>query len=349
MPCASISPELRSANATPTILQVPSTGTSNPPRSVNPDKTVSVPGQSTSSTLPKPHSTGTSFTSSQMPVKGTSNRHPRVNPALTVTLVNPSLNQLSQSIDRVKDQHCGHRDSHAPRKSYLLAKQLDDKTFSRLWEDADLFSGVTATLWATQRCVLYRIMPNPQHEGICATFGMILVRLMLEMNLSVCNEDFCGFGSSRIHGNSTSKEPDYCFCPISRLVPGDTPAPSLVLEVGVSESYAQLVQDAHWWNANPPTRPGLVMLIYVKKSPVYRVDIEVWKETRRQSGHNTRNPSPSQLELSQHLYVEGNIVHGGPLRLDFGLLMRRPPNPPIEHDIVFTDHQVLVLARQTEL
>lgn len=40
---------------------------------------------------------------------------------------------------------------------------------------------------------------------------------------------------------------------------------------------------------------------------------------------------------------------GGFLRLDFGLLMRRSPNPLIEHDVVFIDHQVLVIARQTEI
>ncbi|CAG8924098.1 unnamed protein product [Penicillium salamii] len=266
--------------------------------------------------------------------------NPQVNPALTVTLISPSLDQLSQSIDRVKDQHCGSH-SQTLRKSYLLAKNLDNKTFSRLWEDADLFSGVTATLWATQRCVLYRIMPNLQHEMIRTAFMTILTDSLREMNLRSINGDFCEIGRSRIHGNSTSKESDYGFCPISvlTLIPGDKPAPSLVLEVGVSESHAQLIQDVYWWNANPPIRPGFVVLIYVKKNPVYRMDIEVWEEIEHQSDRR----------LSQHLYVEGGIVHGGPLRLDFGLLMRRPPNPSIERDIVFTDYQILFLAKQTEL
>ncbi|CAG8941101.1 unnamed protein product [Penicillium salamii] len=52
--------------------------------------------------------------------------------------------------------------------------------------------------------------------------------------------------------------------------------------------------------------------------------------------------------LSVHLW-QMNLSTGGPLRLDFDLLMRRPPNPPIEHDVVFIDYQVLVIARQTEL
>lgn len=63
------------------------------------------------------------------------------------------------------------------------------------------------------------------------------------MNLSVSKEDFSPMGSSRIHGYQTSKEQDYTFCLLDVLALGASERPSLVMEVGLSESYAQLVQD----------------------------------------------------------------------------------------------------------
>lgn len=301
---------------------------------------------STTATPPSETScTSATTTNSQVPFTGTSTQLPEVNPETTITLTTPSLNRLSQSITRIKKACHGPLASESHAVSYLLAKGLDPKTFSRVWEDCDLFRGVTATLWKEHRAVLYRIMPNMQHECIPEDFRSALVMNLQQMNLTYLVRDFTMMGSNRIYGDQTAKEPDFSFCPGD--VPfGVAPTPSLILEVGVSESYNQLVQDANWWSTSAPTRPGLVVIIHVKRVPSFRVDIEVWTDTQVCNRYDTRNSQPSRLARSQHIYVEGNVVNGGPLRLDFELLMRRPPNAPTEHDVVFTDQQLLLMAQR---
>lgn len=274
-------------------------------------------------------------------MKGTSTQPPEVNPETTRILTTPSLNRLSQSITRIKNAQCGP-DSKSRVISYLFVKELDEKTFSRVWKDCDLFHGVTATIWETHRAVLYRIMPNIQHECIKEAFRSALAMDFLDMNLTLLSRDFTMMGSGRIYGSQMAKEPDFSFCP-GDVPLGVAPTPSLILEVGISESYNQLVKDVNWWSANAPTRPGLVVLVHVKRRPSFRADIEVWTEKQTSNRYNTRS---SGLARSQHVYVEWNVVNGGPLRLDFELLMRRPPNAPTEHDLVFTDQQVLAMAKQ---
>ncbi|CAG8424969.1 unnamed protein product [Penicillium salamii] len=269
-------------------------------------------------------------------------------PETTVTLKSPSLLQLTQEIANIKNIHLAAPDPLKARVSYLLATELNESTFHQLWSNSGFFHGVTATLWKRPRTALYRIMPNNQHECIRDVFFYALGMLLLEMNLSALDGDFKPSGSGRIYGVETSKEPDFAFRPGPRLASGDLQPPSLILEVGVSESYPQLLQDVNWWSESAPVRPGIVVLIYVKTRPAFRVNFEVWTESPAPSRYNTRSAPPTRLQRSQHVYVEANVVHGGPLRLDFSLLMRRAPTPPLEHDVIFTDQQLLVIAEEEE-
>lgn len=262
----------------------------------------------------------------------------------TVTLVRPSLTELSQTIERIKDT--GAPNTSKQRISYLLAKDLDEKTFDRIWLEQNLFRAVTATLWKEPRTVLYRIMPNLQHEGMIARFRSRLLQPLMEMGLSDLRKDFASFGSARVYGHGTAKEPDYSFYPAGSLNPGSTRGPSLVLEVGVSDSYHRLLQDAHWWYSNSPIRPNLVVLIHAAMSPKFSVCMEVWTDTHVNNRYSTRSSTSSRLERSQQVRVEDNVVYGGPLRLDFELLMRRPPNSPVERDVVMSDEMLLFIAEQ---
>lgn len=295
--------------------------------------------------MPSTSDTSEPFTSSASALTGTAPQ-PSINTGNMVILTSPSLTEIVQSIEKIKDTHFSPPRPQKPRMSYLLVEELDRETFDRIWHDSNLLKAVTATLWRANRTILFRIMPNRQHEGLRSSFDEILLRVLLAMHLEPMTHGFRCFRSARVYGDQTAKEPDCSFYPPASLGPGITPSPSLVLEVGVSESYSRILQDAQWWHTNAPTRPGLMVLMHTTRSPRFRVDIEIWTHICNQCG--SRKSAPSHLQKSQHLYVQGNAVYGGPLRLDFELLMRRPPNPLTERDAVMTDQQVLYIATQME-
>ncbi|CAG7982523.1 unnamed protein product [Penicillium salamii] len=261
----------------------------------------------------------------------------------TVTLTNPSVRRLSQAVTRIKRIHSNPKETKPPT-NYLFASDIDEDTFERLWSDCRLFHGTTVTLWRSQRAALYRIMPNHQHEHFCQGFASIMIECLLQMHLSFSNRDFEPSGSERIRGVSTSKEPDWAFRPGPIPSSGHSPPPSLILEVGVSESYSYLLGDVQWWSTNAPVRPGMVVVIHATSSPPFRVVIEVWQDCAFDTQHNTRIAPHTRFQRDQRIEIEGRVIRGGPLRLDFALLIRREPNPPIERDVEFTNQELLVLA-----
>ncbi|KAJ5333452.1 uncharacterized protein N7506_007235 [Penicillium brevicompactum] len=149
-----------------------------------------------------------------------------------VTLTSPSLTELLQSIEDIKDTHVSPPRPQNPKMSYLLVEELDWETFDRLWHDSNLLKAVTATLWRANRTVIFRIMPNRQHEGLRSRFDEILLRVLLTMHLEPMTHGFRCFRSARVYGDQTTKEPDCSFYPPASLGPGITPSPSLVLEEG---------------------------------------------------------------------------------------------------------------------
>lgn len=66
--------------------------------------------------------------------------------------------------------------------------------------------------------------------------------------------------------------------------------PSLVLEVGVSESYTKLMQDAQWWHSNAPIRQAVVGVIAATQAPSFKVDIEIKTEFAVQNRYNPTTP-----------------------------------------------------------
>ncbi|CAG8941098.1 unnamed protein product [Penicillium salamii] len=264
---------------------------------------------------------------------------PTIDPNYTIILTNPSFQRLSGIVENIKDTH---NNPNKPPVNYLFASNIDKDTFERLWTDYGLFHAVTATLWKPQRAVLYRIMPNDQHEHFRWGFACILTTCLLQMNLSFSTRDWEPSGSARIQGRFTSKEPDYSFRPGPIPISGHSPPPSLILEVGVSESYSYLLGDVQWWSTNAPVRPGIVVVIYTTSSSPFRVVIEVWQDCPC----DTRHASHTRFQRDQRIEIEGGVIRGGPLRLDFALLMRRKPNHPIERDVEFSDKELLVLAER---
>jgi hypothetical protein len=85
------------------------------------------------------------------------------------------------------------------------------------------------------------------------------------MGLSFMNRDYDSRGAARIAGRHCDKEPDLSIYPNNNG--GFGGSPSFVLEVGLSESFAQLKTNARWWYANTKQETKLVVLIKVSREP----------------------------------------------------------------------------------
>lgn len=246
----------------------------------------------------------------------------------------PSFEGLAEQIELIKEQF----DLQSTLASqYLLVINIPQPLFSKLENQPNLFKNVRATLFQTRSQVLYKIVGGVQHNQMIALFHEGLYNKLRDMGLSSFTGDFLFRNAARTRGLIDTKEPDLWFGPNNVHVNGGGRGfPSLVLEVGVSESTPQLQNDARWWYANSNGQTRLVMLIHANgnSSSAWAVDVEVWTEVLDPSSHITCNRPATSLECTQRARFENGVVTGAPLTLDFEMLMRRPPANPLEGNVV---------------
>ncbi|KAJ5109926.1 hypothetical protein N7532_002571 [Penicillium argentinense] len=256
------------------------------------------------------------------------------------TIENPSLQQLRNCIEEVKDQFGSPT---PPASQYILATQISENLFKELEQEPDLFKGVRATILHRKRQVFYKVMVGVQHEVLNGTFTLWLNMALMEMHLSVFSQDYWFQQAARVEGRVVSKEPDVSFVPGNRFAKGASAVwPSLVLEVGVSESILQLRADAHWWYSNSDGQTKLVILIHTTDNAgKWHADVEIWSEVENtQPRMDTRGRPDKVLNRTQHACLENGVVCGAPLKLEFKTFMRRPPQNEYEKDVELTSEAI---------
>lgn len=74
--------------------------------------------------------------------------------------------------------------------------------------------------------------------------------------------------------------------------------------------------------------------------------MEVWFEVDNpRPGPNTREHPAKIMQYTQRAYFENFVVYGGPLTLDFEVLMRRPPNSH-KANVVLDDHDLFCICAE---
>lgn len=262
-------------------------------------------------------------------------------------LVSPTLQKLKQKITAIKNNF---HSSGPERSEYLVVTEIQKDLVQHLRQEKDIFKGVRASIHHQKPEIIYRIMVGKEHDQIVSLFSALIQDAMGAMGLSYLNRDWVSRGAGRFTGRVSDKEPDYSFYPNPKpLGSGNTDTPSMVLEVGLTESFPHLRTDVAWWHANTHQETKLVVLIKISLSPVVVFDIEVWKEVaNNRDGPTTRNRPPKFMECTQQIRHQNGVITGGPLVLDFELLMRRPPQSPLERDVLLGDREIAVLCSLLE-
>ncbi|KAJ5942009.1 hypothetical protein N7516_002177 [Penicillium verrucosum] len=248
-----------------------------------------------------------------------------------------SLKQLCDHIDILKGELVSE---DPPRSQYLLVRQVPNHLFSVLVKDGDdseFPKGVRATVLYNKHQILYRIMVGHYHEKIIRQFDTWINLTLGHMGLSFVDYDFWLGGAGRSDGRMCSKEGDTTFFPGREPAAGaPMPWPSLVLEVGISESVPQLRTDARWWYSNSNHQTKLVVIISAKPNS-RDADIEIWTEVVNQSVvPTTRGRETHVLECTRSATLRDGVVSGNVLIIDFQTLMGRPPQNPQETDLQLT-------------
>jgi hypothetical protein len=132
--------------------------------------------------------------------------------------------------------------------------------------------GIRLTYCADTRTLVIKV-PTAAHEVVSQNFGAEVV--LQAAGMGVLRRD-CGLlGSTRFTGNSTSKEADGAFKP-GTLRPHKLDWPTLVLEVGISESLPRLRNDARWWLSNFRGSVNIVLISHVNEG-AKTILIEKWE------------------------------------------------------------------------
>jgi hypothetical protein len=170
--------------------------------------------------------------------------------------------------------------------------------------------------------ILILRMTLPEHAEVSTIFHDAVMEALRPMGLNKTAIHRYGRTSISVGGGNT-KEPDWGWGP-RRRPRGVGNRPSVVLEVGVSESEAKLHNDARMWV--DPTRGEASMAITVKinrRKP--KITIQTW-EWDSNSPHVTQScvieKTGDNIAVSQH-----------PLTIPFNLFFRRLPSIPRETDI----------------
>jgi hypothetical protein len=112
-----------------------------------------------------------------------------------------------------------------------------------------------------EEILIIKLMVGVMHEVSAQHFVRMFEAKLLRLNVSA---SLVPTGSTRFgRRGGRSKEADVSYIPLSR--PSEDNWPSLVVEVGVSESLAMLRKDAAFWIANSDGKTRIVIVLNINR------------------------------------------------------------------------------------
>ncbi|GFF30573.1 hypothetical protein IFM51744_01179 [Aspergillus udagawae] len=268
---------------------------------------------------------------------------------LTITRTYSGFKQLRQAADSVlKTLEANDCDGN----QWILVLGLTNEAIERLDNDRGCL-GVNFRFEWEGSTGLIKVIPGAAHESLVNDFTMKVASDLQNMGIHWTERRWIGATRYR-PANNNGKEGDQAFTPPSRQVTqGQTRGwPTLVVEVGVSESMPKLRSDAKFWFNNSNGQTRIVILISAKRN---RVTFEKWMLMPP----NAPNPAPpayvatlrsrpvhrpplvNQPAANQQLYSAQEVVitptgmTGAPMILPFRALFDRAPTAN-ETDVTIT-------------
>jgi hypothetical protein len=232
------------------------------------------------------------------------------------------------------------------RNQYLIVRDVDEDIMKHI-EDRE-YKGVRYEWHGDLELLIVKAVTKA-HETAAAHFGFRIPFTAELMGLPQIECQLPGAGKNTAPGGSPSKEPDWSMVN-ANVRPNPDDFPSIVIEVGFSESLQKLRNDARLWFSMSSNDVQIVILIAVRAAN-NQIIIEKWAVGPLPAGRRrTRHTPPQVPQIEQEITITRTppntfaITSGAaPLILEFSRLFLRPA-VGAEHDIVYTQAHLVGIA-----
>ena len=179
--------------------------------------------------------------------------------------------------------------------------------------------------------LIIKLMPGVVHEAAAATFSLMFHDRLVGLGVG---NTLRNVRSTRYEApGGRSKEADEAYRPSTRVLGTDWP--SIVIEVGVSESLSQLRTDAHFWLTQSGGQTRIVILLAVKKATRV-MKMERWEHTPRTRPARRLSPRYNPTKMQALTLRANGQISGGPLLIPASKVYDTLPPGLGPNDFTFT-------------
>jgi hypothetical protein len=233
------------------------------------------------------------------------------------------------------------------RNQYLIVRDVDEDIMKHI-EDRE-YKGVRYEWHGDLELLIVKAVTKA-HETAAGAFARLITGTAeFGMGLPLIECQPLGAGRNTAPGGSPSKEPDWSMVN-ANIRPNPDDFPSIIIEVGFSESPQKLRNDARLWFSMSSNDVRIVILIAIRAAN-NQIIIEKWAVGPLPVGQRRSRHTPPQVpQIEQEITITRTppntfaITSGAaPLILEFSRLFLRPA-VGAEHDIVYTQADLVDIA-----
>ena len=229
---------------------------------------------------------------------------------------------------------------------YLIVRDVDEEIMKHIEDHG--YKGVRYEWHGDLEVLIVKVLTKA-HETAAATFGSEIDFTARTMGLPPIERRLTGAATFWAAAGTPRKEGDWSMMPVN-VRPNRGDFPTIVVEVGFSESLRKLRNDARLWFSMSNNDVQIVILIAVRAAS-NQIIFEKWVLAPIPAGRRATRHTPAQIpQAEQSIAVTRTLPNTftitagmAPLILEFPRLFLRLPVGP-EHDIVYTQADLFAIA-----
>ncbi|PGH31782.1 hypothetical protein GX50_05448 [[Emmonsia] crescens] len=183
--------------------------------------------------------------------------------------------------------------------------------------------------------VLVLRMPSRPHELAISAFGGLVTETLARMGLNFFH--LSNLMSTTVKTSQREKDPDMSWQPTKLPQGRSSQWPTLVLEVGLSESQAQLERDVRWWLEESNGDVGIVITIGIERKTdkllVGRWEMAALSRPTRRNSYRGSVPQLVETVCIRPTSAPNVWEADGTITLPFEKIFLRSPKPQ-ESDLI---------------